>query len=55
MKRVMKLIKVAAICALALSQAGCDPHVYGSVGYGTGWGHHGGGFNTSISVGGRIF
>lgn len=40
----------------AAALASCEPpQVYGSVGYSSFSGGYGGGFGTSISVGGRIF
>ncbi len=59
MKSMIKLAKVAAIVAACLSMSACDDvRVYGSVGYSSysGYGgYHGGGYGTSVSVGGRIY
>jgi len=56
MKSIIKLAKVAAIVAACLSMSACDDvRVYGSVGYSSYSGYHGGGYGTSVSVGGRIY
>ena len=53
-----RLIRVLLVLLGAASLASCEPpRVYGSVGYSSfsGGGYHGGGgFGTSVTVGGRI-
>ena len=56
LRHVRKQTLLVAILLSCLSVAGCDNvRVYGSVGYSSFSGHHGGGgFGTSVTVGGRI-
>jgi hypothetical protein len=60
-RQAWRYLRVALLTAAVLALSGCsDPHVYGSIGISTGhssWGHGGwgGGINTNISMGGRIF
>jgi hypothetical protein len=59
MKKALKLVKLMAVLTTCLAVAGCDDvRVYGSVGYSNynGYnGYHGGGYNTRVTVGGRIY
>ena len=59
MKTRIKLAKLFAILVTCLALAACDDvRVYGSVGYSSysGYGgHHGGGYGTRVTVGGRIY
>ena len=59
MKTITKLTKLSALLAACLSMAACDDvRVYGSVGYSSysGYpGYYGGGYGTSVAVGGRIY
>ncbi len=55
---VRRLLRVAAVVAVSVSLNGCDDlQVYGSVGFSSYDGYYGpgGGFGTSVSIGGRIF
>ena len=50
--RIVRGLRVGLLVALCSLVASCDdPQIYGSVGYSS-WG--GGGFGTSVSIGGRI-
>ena len=52
-----RLPRILLVLLGAAALASCEPpRVYGSVGYSSfsGGGYHGGGFGTSITVGGRI-
>ena len=52
----MRLLGAMLLVALSGLMASCEePRVYGSVGYSSYSGGYGGGFGTSISVGGRIY
>jgi hypothetical protein len=59
MKTIVKLAKLGALIAVCLSMSACDDvRVYGSVGYSSysGYpGYYGGGYGTSVGVGGRIY
>ncbi len=57
MKTFIKLAKLAAILIACSSLAGCDDvRVYGSVGYSSYGGYHGGSrYGTGVTVGGRIY
>jgi len=59
MKMLIRIVKLAAITVACLSLTGCDDvRVYGSVGYSnySGYGgYYGGGYNTRVTVGGRIY
>ena len=51
-----RIAKILLVLLAAASVASCEPpRVYGSVGYSSFSGGYGGGFGTSVSVGGRIF
>ncbi|MDJ0940158.1 MAG: hypothetical protein QNJ00_10370 [Woeseiaceae bacterium] len=53
---VYRLSRVATILMLAATLASCEqPQVYGSVGYSNFSGGYGGGFGTSVRIGGRIY
>jgi hypothetical protein len=55
-----RLCAALLLAALGASLMGCEePHIYGSVGVSSGYGHYGSGgwgsrMRTSISIGGRI-
>ncbi len=63
MKKVFKLAKLTVVLVACASLAGCDDvRVYGSVGYSSynGYGGSpyyggGGGYRTTVGVGGRIY
>ena len=59
MHNIVKLAKLSAILLACLSMSACDDvRVYGSVGYSSysGYpGYYGGGYGTSVGVGGRIY
>ena len=59
MKPITRLVMLFAIVAACLSLSACDDvRVYGSVGYSSysGYGgYYGGGYGTSVTVGGRIY
>ncbi len=56
MKKFFKLAKLTVLLAACASLAGCDDvRVYGSVGYSSYSGYGGGGYRTSVGVGGRIY
>jgi hypothetical protein len=59
MKTIVKLAKLGALITVCLSMSACDDvRVYGSVGYSSysGYpGYYGGGYGTSVGVGGRIY
>ena len=57
MKTFTRFAKLTAILIACLSLAGCDDvSVYGSVGYSSYGGYHGGGrYGTGVRVGGRIY
>jgi hypothetical protein len=56
MKMTFKLAKLTAILIVCASLAGCDDvRVYGSVGYSGYHGYGGGGYRTTVGVGGRIY
>ena len=54
--RILRGLRLALLVGLCSLFASCeDPQIYGSVGYSSysgGWG--GGGYGTSVSIGGRI-
>ncbi|MFO7764088.1 MAG: hypothetical protein R6V61_10180 [Wenzhouxiangellaceae bacterium] len=60
MKKTWKILRLAALIAVALSLSGCDdPQIYGSIGISSGYSSWGGGgwggsMGSSISFGGRI-
>jgi hypothetical protein len=57
--RIRRLLSAILFVVLAVAVSSCEPpQVYGSVGYSSysGGGYHGGGgFGTSVRVGGRIY
>jgi hypothetical protein len=56
MKKFSRLAKLATILAICSVVAGCDDvKVYGSVGYSSYNGYGGGGYGSSVRVGGRIY
>jgi hypothetical protein len=57
MTRLIKTARLAVLLLACLALSSCDDvRVYGSVGYSTYNGYHGGGgYNTRIGVGGRIY
>jgi hypothetical protein len=51
-----RILRIWLVLLGAAALASCEPpQVYGSVGYSSFSGGYGGGFGTSVSVGGRIF
>jgi hypothetical protein len=59
MNSIRRISRIALLLLMAAAVASCEPpQVYGSVGYSSysGGGYHGGGgFGTSVRVGGRIY
>jgi hypothetical protein len=59
MNSIRRISHIALLLLMAAAVASCEPpQVYGSVGYSSysGGGYHGGGgFGTSVRVGGRIY
>ena len=56
MKTIYKIAKLATMLIICSSLAACDDvKVYGSVGYSNYNGYHGGGYGSSVRVGGRIY
>ena len=53
--RIVRRLRVALLVGLCSLFASCeDPQIYGSVGYSSYSGGWGGGYGTSVSIGGRI-
>ena len=55
-KHVVRSIRVLMFVTICLGLTSCEPpQVYGSVGYSSYNGGYGGGYGTSVRVGGRIY
>jgi len=56
MGTIIRFVKLATMLIICSSLAACDDvKVYGSVGYSNYNGYHGGGYGSSVRVGGRIY
>jgi len=54
MKKLIRIVTLAALLAASLSLGGCDNvRVYGSVGYSSFGGY--GGYGSRVAIGGRIY
>jgi hypothetical protein len=54
MKKLIRIVSLAALLAASLSLGGCDNvRVYGSVGYSSYGGY--GGYGSRVAIGGRIY
>lgn len=56
-KIIIRISRLLLLTAACLSVSACDDlRVYGSVGYSSyNGGYHGGGYGTSVRIGGRIY
>ena len=55
-KHIVRSIRVFLFVTICLGLTSCEPpQVYGSVGYSSYNGGYGGGYGTSVRVGGRIY
>ncbi len=56
MSKIYRILKLSTILIIFSTMAACDDvRVYGSVGYRNYNGYHGGGYGSSVRVGGRIY